>query len=114
MKEIQEHLSRNMKKYRKIHGFTQAMLAERVDCAPNYISLIEQGKKFPSPSMLERIAAAFDVDSSELFVALNQESRIREQMENELLSAIQLSLHRCFSIHIETNLKNRDSWSILP
>lgn len=118
MKEIQEHLSRNMKKYRKNHGFSQALLAEQVNCAPNYISLIEQGKKFPSPAMLERIAFALDVDSSDLFVALDQEVKIRDQIEKELVSAITAYLHPIFSVYNESSykkshLKKRETRSIV-
>ena len=60
-------LSLNMKKGRKILGITQAELAEKVGSSANYISQIEQENKFPSPEMLERIAAALEFDNSELF-----------------------------------------------
>jgi transcriptional regulator with XRE-family HTH domain len=48
-------------------GLSQAKLAERLDAAPTYIAMIESGKKFPSVDMLERIAAALEIDSPELF-----------------------------------------------
>jgi len=46
---------------------TQANLAEKVGTSTHYIGQIEQGNKFPTPEMLERIAAALELDSPQLF-----------------------------------------------
>jgi transcriptional regulator with XRE-family HTH domain len=67
MTDIRLTLAENMKKYRKIQGISQEKLAEKMKTAPNYIAMIEVGKKFPSASMLERIAQALNVDTPELF-----------------------------------------------
>jgi transcriptional regulator with XRE-family HTH domain len=56
-----------MKGQRNILGITQAQLAERVNTSTNYIALIETEKKFPTPEMLERIAAALEIDAPALF-----------------------------------------------
>ena len=56
-----------MKAQRHILGITQAQLAERVNTSTNYIALIESEKKFPTPEMLERIAAALEIDAPALF-----------------------------------------------
>jgi transcriptional regulator with XRE-family HTH domain len=42
-------------------------LAEKVDTAPNYIAMIETGRKFPSDRLLERIAQALNVRAVDLF-----------------------------------------------
>jgi len=60
-------LAKNMRVYRNALGFTQAKLAENVNTSMHYISMIEAKKKFPSPEMLERIAAAMEVDTVDLF-----------------------------------------------
>ena len=67
MTDIRLILAENMKKYRKILGISQEKLAERISTAPNYIAMIEVGRKFPSAGMLERIALALNVDTPELF-----------------------------------------------
>jgi transcriptional regulator with XRE-family HTH domain len=67
MTDIRKVLASNMKVYRKLQGLSQEKLAEKIDTATNYIAMIEVGKKFPSPGMLERIAAALNVDTPELF-----------------------------------------------
>ena len=67
MTDIRLVLAENMKKYRKIQKISQEKLAEKINTAPNYIAMIEVGKKFPSASMLGRIALALNVDTPELF-----------------------------------------------
>jgi len=67
MTDIRQVLARNMKNYRKIQKISQEKLAERINTAPNYIAMIEVGRKFPSAGMLERIAMALNVDTPELF-----------------------------------------------
>jgi transcriptional regulator with XRE-family HTH domain len=67
MTDIRLILAENMKKYRKIMGISQEKLAEKMNTAPNYIAMIEVGKKFPSAGMLERIALALNVNTPELF-----------------------------------------------
>ena len=67
MTDIRLILAENMKKYRKIQKISQEKLAEKAGTAPNYIAMIEVGKKFPSAGMLERIAMALNVDTPELF-----------------------------------------------
>ena len=56
-----------MKVQRQILGITQANLAEKVNTSTHYIGMIESEKKFPTPEMLERIAAALEIDAPALF-----------------------------------------------
>ena len=56
-----------MKAYRKERGFSQLKLATMIDSAPNYIAMIEAEKRFPTDTMLEKIAGALDKEPYELF-----------------------------------------------
>jgi transcriptional regulator with XRE-family HTH domain len=67
MTNIREVLAKNMKAYRSALGLSQAKLAERVDTSTHYIGMIETKNNFPSPEMLERIAAALGIDTMDLF-----------------------------------------------
>jgi transcriptional regulator with XRE-family HTH domain len=67
MTNLRDLLAFNMKEQRRILKLSQAKLAEKVDTSTHYIGMIELGRKFPSPEMLERIAAALEIDSPELF-----------------------------------------------
>lgn len=100
MRRIQEHLSRNIKKHRSKLGYTQAQLAERVNCAANYISLIEQGKKYPSPAMMEKLAAALSVDSYELFQGPETDAPTLEDVRADLLAEIESSINEVFSRYV--------------
>jgi transcriptional regulator with XRE-family HTH domain len=68
-----------MKDHRGVLGITQAQLAERVNTSTNYIALIETGKKFSTPEMLERIACALEIEATALFAP---ETRPRSHSEN--------------------------------
>jgi transcriptional regulator with XRE-family HTH domain len=67
MMNIRWALAENLKSYRYALGWSQAQLAERVNTSTNYIGMIEIGKKFPSPEMIEKLAAALGIDSTLLF-----------------------------------------------
>jgi transcriptional regulator with XRE-family HTH domain len=90
MTDIRLVLAENMKKYRKIQRNSQEKLAEKINTAPNYIAMIEVGKKFPSASMLNRIASALNVDTPELFttssvVFMPNSNKSIERMVKEIL-----------------------------
>jgi transcriptional regulator with XRE-family HTH domain len=67
MTSLRALLAFNMKEKRRIIGLSQAKLAAKVNTSTHYIGMIETKKKFPSPEMLERIAAALEIDSPQLF-----------------------------------------------
>jgi len=67
MTSLRRLLANAMKKQRKKLGFSQAKLAEKVNTAPTYIGMIEQGKKWPSDTMLTKIASALSIDTPQLF-----------------------------------------------
>ncbi|MDR1786705.1 MAG: helix-turn-helix transcriptional regulator [Spirochaetaceae bacterium] len=75
-----------MKERRRILGLSQSKLAERLNAAPTYIAMIEAKKKFPSVEMLERIAAALQVDSPELFSVQSYPSESAQELRRTLLS----------------------------
>jgi len=90
MTNIRLILAENMKRYRKIQKISQEKLAEKISTAPNYIAMIEVGKKFPSASMLERIAIALNVDTPELFTTstvtfMHHNNKSFERMYQEIL-----------------------------
>jgi len=68
MTNIRDLFAKNMKLYRTAQGLTQANLAEKANTSTNYISDIENKSKFPSPKMMERIAFALGVDTTDLFI----------------------------------------------
>jgi transcriptional regulator with XRE-family HTH domain len=84
MTDIRKVLAANIKAFRKEKGLTQAKLAEQAGTATHYIAMIEGCKNFPSPDMIERIAAAFGKDTIDLFSL----TPIRHDWKESILSDI--------------------------
>lgn len=61
-----EVLGSKIKAIRKKRGFTQAHLAELVDCSNTYISYIEKGSKCMSLDMFLFVANALNASADEL------------------------------------------------
>lgn len=68
-------LGHKIKAVRRKRGYTQAQLAELVDCSTPYISYIEQGHKSMSIEMFVLVANALNVSSDEL---------LRDSLENTI------------------------------
>jgi transcriptional regulator with XRE-family HTH domain len=85
MTNIRDVLAANMKAYRNALGLSQARLAEKVDTSTHYIGMIETKNKFPSPEMLERIAAALEIDTMDLF---STETNLPEKMKTYRKAAL--------------------------
>jgi transcriptional regulator with XRE-family HTH domain len=92
MTNIKEHLGSNIRRYRIQAGFSQAKLAEMVDMATNYLGLVENGKKFPSSDMIERIAAALGKDTTDLFVLAPIEQDWKETILSKMSMLIDIEL----------------------
>jgi transcriptional regulator with XRE-family HTH domain len=67
MTNLKQLLAFNIKQSRLKLGLTQAKLAEKVDASTQYVAMIELGRKFPSLDLLERLAAALEIDNLDLF-----------------------------------------------
>jgi transcriptional regulator with XRE-family HTH domain len=86
MTNIRDVLAKNMKAYRNALGLSQAKLAEKVNTSTHYIGMIETKNNFPSPEMLERIAAALGIDALALF---SGETGLPESMKIYLKAALE-------------------------
>jgi transcriptional regulator with XRE-family HTH domain len=86
MTNIRDVLANNMKAYRNALGMSQSNLAEKVDTSTHYIGMIETKKNFPSPEMLERIAAALGIDTIDLF---SIEKNMPETIKNHRRAALE-------------------------
>jgi len=85
MKELRKILGANMKAYRTELGFSQAKLAELINTATNYIAQIENERRFPSDTMLEKIASALQIKAHELFSVSNYEKKQEKDWQTKVL-----------------------------
>jgi transcriptional regulator with XRE-family HTH domain len=93
MTELRKILSANMKAYRTELGYSQAKLAELVNTATNYIAQIENGKRFPTDKMLEKIASALQKKGHELFSVAPYEKRIEKDWQTQVLTDLEHFIH---------------------
>ena len=84
MTKLRTILSANMRTYRKDMGISQLKLASMIDSTPNYIAMIEAEKRFPTDTMLEKIAFALKKEPCELFAI----TPIKKQWEKTVLAEL--------------------------
>lgn len=65
--ELQQRVGINIRYWRQKRGLSQEEFAERAELHPTYVSGIETGKRNPTVKIIERVAAALDVNPGELF-----------------------------------------------
>jgi len=93
MTELRKILSANMKAYRTELGYSQAKLAEVVNTATNYIAQIENGKRFPTDTMLEKIASALQKRGFELFYVVHYEKKLEKDWQTQILIDLEHFIH---------------------
>ena len=67
MTNIRDVLAANLKQFRRMRGWSQAYLAEKVETSTNYIGMLENTVKFPSSEMIHKLAYALGIDPTDLF-----------------------------------------------
>jgi len=78
-----EHTANNggnmvkLRNQRRKKGLSQAELARQIGVTPNYISLIEKGKKVPAVKTINKLALALDIPASSLL-----ENDLRKELSN--------------------------------
>jgi transcriptional regulator with XRE-family HTH domain len=101
MINIRKILADNLKFYRRTLGWSQAKLAERVNSGTHYIGMIEIGKKFPSPEMIEKLADALGIESHLLFSKTEGSSESMKSYRKTILTEINGILGRFISGQIQ-------------
>ena len=84
--EIRECLSHNLKKYRKIKGWSQFELAEKAEISEQTINSIEGLRLWPSDKTLSKICQALEVEMYKLFVP--QKMSVQSEAASELKHAV--------------------------
>jgi transcriptional regulator with XRE-family HTH domain len=103
MNRLRKILAKNIKAYRNEIGMSQLKLADLVNTAPNYIAMIEAEKRFPTDTMLERIAAALQKEPCELFSLAPLQKDWQEAVLLEMSSFITLKLSEAKRLAMESS-----------
>ena len=70
-RELLRLFSKNIKDYRARNGWSQADLAERIDVSVNFLSDIENSRKWASPATMVKLSKVFEVEVYELLKPSN-------------------------------------------
>jgi transcriptional regulator with XRE-family HTH domain len=89
MENIRDVLAKNLKEKRRICGLTQEKLAEKAGISPHYLAMVEVSRKFPTPEMLERLAAALGVETHRLFEMPTTPGEALKLLRQDIVSEIE-------------------------
>jgi transcriptional regulator with XRE-family HTH domain len=85
---IRDVLAKNLKEKRRICGLTQEKLAEKAGISPHYLAMVEVSRKFPTPEMLERLAAALGIETHLLFEVSTTPEEALKLLRKDIVSEI--------------------------
>jgi transcriptional regulator with XRE-family HTH domain len=66
-KQLRDIVRTNIRRYRNYRKWTQAELAEKLDISVNFLSDIENGKRWISPANMVKFASVLNIEPYELF-----------------------------------------------
>ncbi len=71
---LKQTFGNNLHSYRKLRGFSQEQLAEKLEISIKHLSTLETGKVFASSELIEKIAEELKVSISALFYTPDEKS----------------------------------------
>jgi len=101
--ELRAIVQTNIKRYRNYRKWTQAQLAEKVEISTNFLSDVENGKKWISLETMIKFASTFNVEPFELFkpaeAAEASVSVLFSRYNGEVVKAVSESLERIYDYY---------------
>ena len=93
--ELRETLSQNLKKYRKIKGWSQFELAEKAEISEQTVNSIEGLRLWPSDKTLAKIANVLEVEMYHLFVPqkLTLQSEAISELKHAVVRTVETLVH---------------------
>ena len=97
--ELRETLSQNLKKYRKIKGWSQFELAEKAEISEQTVNSIEGLRLWPSDKTLAKIANVLEVETYRLFVPqkLALQSETISELKHAVVKTVEGLVHETLS-----------------
>jgi len=101
MPGVMDLLAENLKKNRRKCGFSQEKLAEKAEVSTHYISMIEIKRNFPKSKIIERLAAALNIEVYELFLAPNSPADELEKLRQSIISDMKEIISESVTLSVE-------------
>jgi transcriptional regulator with XRE-family HTH domain len=89
MTNLRGILANNLREYRRRCGVSQAKLAEKAQISTQYIAMIELSRQFPTPEVMERIAAALNIEAYQLFSVPSSPGEAMERLHDTLVGNLE-------------------------
>ena len=108
--QLRDIVRTNIKRYRNYRKWTQAEFAERAGISINFLSDIENGKKWISPASMVKFASVLNIEPFELFKSADavphSVSALFSRYNEEVAEAVSTSLKQIYDYyHAQINLK---------
>jgi len=105
MDNIREILAKNIRENRQRLNLSQPKLAELANLSTHYVASIETSRKFPSPDVIERLAAALRIETHELFAVSYSAKKELENLQNDIICEVK-ALNQTLAEHITEEIKS--------
>ena len=100
--KVQEVFALNIKRYRKIFGYSQMKLGDIVGVSTSLIASYETKTKFPSAKKINKLSQVFGIEPYQLFYdessTFDKSAKLgalKEELKSEIKHRLQNKLHRC-------------------
>ena len=101
--ELRAVVRTNIRRYREFRKWTQAQFAEKLDISINFLSDIENGKKWISPASMVKFATILNIEPFELFkpadIPAPETSTLFSRYNDEVVQAVSESLRKIYSYY---------------
>jgi len=101
--QLRDIVRTNIRRYRDYRKWTQAEFAEKLDISINFLSDIENGKKWISPASMVKFASVLNIEPFELFkpadAPLPSVSTLFSKYNDEVVQAVSASLKQVYSYY---------------
>jgi len=109
MADLQQSMGMVLRRERRERKLTLKALAERSALSVVYLGEVERGKKYPSASVLERLAAALELEVPDLLELVADELRgTQEKVVNAIGYAVPGTTAPRITVHRIVNLLEPD------
>jgi len=82
---LKEIFAKNLRENRRKIGYSQEKLAEKTGISTQYLAMMEIARKFPTSSVLERIAISLNINVYELFLIEHSPRDELEQLRRDII-----------------------------
>ena len=101
--QLRDIVRTNIRRYRDYRKWTQAEFAEKADISINFLSDIENGKKWISPASIVKLASVLNIEPFELFKPADYPSpsvsTLFSKYNEEVVQAVSASLKQIFNYY---------------